>query len=234
MGWLPSRIIAMLGLSALLIGLSAGCSAKDSIRYKTTVEVETPDGLRTGSSVLELEVWEKAFSLTGHTRGRQLHGEAVAVDLPGDRLLVALIVEENPEATEYPDIVLGALDPSYKNDWAESVERIASGRTPKGSRRVTSYPLLVTFENSQNPATVEPVDPRNLSATFGPGYRLKAITVKHTDEPQTKEIGRKLPWLRQYWVGPPTLVPNPPDFPDGSIEDRIKSLSAGAFTTEQP
>lgn len=64
--------------------------------YKMTVEVETPDGLRPGSSVREVIYTEDLIAKyliklpdAGVVSVRQ-HGEAVAVDLPGGQTLFAL------------------------------------------------------------------------------------------------------------------------------------------------
>lgn len=59
------------------------------------------------------------------------------------------------------------------------------------------YPLLVTFEDINHPASVRRVNPGDLSATFGPGYRLNTITLSITDEPVTEEkVETVLGWLK--------------------------------------
>ena len=40
------------------------------------------------------------------------------------------------------------------------------------------------------------VDPTNLAATFGPGYRIAKATIEVTDESLTHGIENKLPWVR--------------------------------------
>jgi hypothetical protein len=52
---------------------------------------------------------------------------------------------------------------------------------------VEQYPLMVTFADLADPASVALVDPNDLAATFGPGVRLKAVTLEVTDAPVMEE-----------------------------------------------
>lgn len=55
------------------------------------------------------------------------------------------------------------------------------------------YPLLVTFTDIDDPSSVQRVDPANLAASFGPGIRLKRITVEVSDDDVTTGIEKRLP-----------------------------------------
>ncbi|RYD41460.1 MAG: hypothetical protein EOP63_15475 [Sphingomonadales bacterium] len=247
-----SQRAVVLFLATIVLGLSSSCSKKQTIRFRMTVQVETPEGLRTGSSVMEISAWNNSFALNGHVRGRSFNGEAISVELPGDRTLFALVVTERPASFEIFDIALDTLDPTYNNDWVESVERVQRRKTPGGSATVSpirslgltkklqpgvpfrsNYPMLVTFRDIKVPASVERVDPQNLSASFGLGYRIRAITVEETDRPITQKIGEKLPWLSSYWERS-TLIPNPPAYPEDTIESEIRLLGAAGFSTKRP
>jgi hypothetical protein len=81
----------IVGGAAALVG---GCSLvfpSDRLRQKITVEVDTPQGIRIGSAIIETKV-QQGMSF-GDSSGTQftLRGEAVAVDLPGDQTLFALL-----------------------------------------------------------------------------------------------------------------------------------------------
>lgn len=87
-----------LDLFALAVGvlLLGWCTIHDptpTYRYRLTVEVETPEGLRTGSSVIEVDTRQTRFALNPSAAGvsERVRGEAVAVDLPGRRTLFALL-----------------------------------------------------------------------------------------------------------------------------------------------
>jgi len=71
-----TRFIGAL-LAALLL---TSCSSSETFRYRLIVEVETPQGLHTGSSVLEVTVREASGdSLIGNKVQGRVQGEAVAV-----------------------------------------------------------------------------------------------------------------------------------------------------------
>lgn len=53
------------------------------------------------------------------------------------------------------------------------------------------YPMLVTFADITDPASVQLLDPANLAASFGPGVRLKAVTLEMTD----RSLKALLAWL---------------------------------------
>jgi len=57
----------------------------------------------------------------------------------------------------------------------------------------SAYPMLVTFGDLDDPASVERVDPDDLAAIFGEGVALKRITVQLTDDPVTTGTRMRLP-----------------------------------------
>jgi hypothetical protein len=189
-------------LATPLVGCGDGLLPK-SYRFRMTVEVETPDGLKSGSSVYEQTVGVNRLPLgdLSGKRGIRTRGEAVAVDLPGNQTLFALIPDS--EAAQ------AVLDPDWHNDWVESARRITAGQTPSGPLPMTpvqssdpagrrGYPILVRFRDINDPATVELVDPDNLASSFGAGVILKQITLQLTDEQVSDTITQRLKWLGGY------------------------------------
>ena len=184
------------GMAALLGG--CGIFGKSiSYRYRLTVEVETPEGVRTGSSVIQVDLDEQS-GLEGSHLQLRMTGEAVAVDLPGGRTLFALL-DGSPVAGIYAtlekslDWYAGAK--ALKNtDGVHSVPRtVANFR----GEQVDVWPMLVTFGNLADPRTVKRVDPDNAAATLGEGMRVKRITVEMTDDDVTTGIEKRLP--EQFW-----------------------------------
>ena len=238
-------------LAALLL---SGCDRGTSFRYRMTVEVETPQGLRTGSAVHEVEAHHVAISVNGTVRGRNLRGQAVAVDLPGGRTLFALMIpaEGRFGSDGTIDSVLRTLDPAYNYDWVESVARVRAGEgalpsgviaptfptpytgpsRPDQPALFSNYPLLVTFRHLRDPASVVRVDPADLTTPFGEGVRLRRIRVEVTDDDVTTGIERRLGWLDAYWDRP-TLIPNPPATLDDPSDPNLRFLGASAFQTER-
>ncbi len=212
--------IGMLIVSAL--AMLGGCNifgSNHSYRYRITVEIDTPDGLKTGSAVQETVVSKSRFDVgdISGKRGMRTRGEAVAVDLPGGQTLFAMLPD--------PNLTQAVLDPEWNNDWVESAKRIGRGDTPTGplpmipnqqsnpAAKPSGYPKLVRFRDSADPKTVEAVDPNDLASSFGKGVRLRRIVLQPTDEQVTTGIGKRLPsfgpgtgfdvWIRTIPYGDP-------------------------------
>ncbi len=174
----------------------------ESYRFRMTVEVETPDGLRAGSSVYEVTAGNRTALLPDMAdRNKSLRGEAVAVDLPNDRMLFALLKTDNAFRSDLAHISMAALDPAYNNDWIESADRISSMEGTLSSAEVPleDYPIFITFQNSQNPSSVRRVNARDMTEVFGEDFRLKRIVVQVTEDPVTTGIETKLPWLPRVY-----------------------------------
>lgn len=165
---------------------------------KLTVEVETPDGVRTGSSVVGVTVsYGPTFGLPEASRSSKgWRGEAVIVALPGKRYLFMLLGNPVSMARQsFRAVVLGRADARFK-DLKAFYSKLKKLRATVPLIR-KKYPLLVTFADLKDPKSVKKVDPDDLAATFGPGYRLKSATLEITDEPVTKgRVEKLLGWLK--------------------------------------
>ena len=182
------------GVAAVLSG--CGLFGGGTYRFRMSVEVETPDGLKTGSSVYEVRA-EKDIKLSPDMKSAHtsIRGEAVAVDLPGAKTLFALLKTVAGSGRDgLPYMSMKVLDPAYSNNSVESAQRIASGDgiTSPAEVRAEDYPLLVTFADLADPTSVQRVDPANLAASFGQGVTLKRITVEVTNDPVTTGIEKRL------------------------------------------
>jgi hypothetical protein len=171
-----------------------GCGSLGShYRQRITVEVETPEGLKSGSSVSEVR-WggSGAFGELGGSRA-SARGEAVFVDLPDGQTLFALTA-----AADHADWLalaaahaVGDQIPAENRGKADYFEK----HKPSGILGPEHYPILVRFRNIRDPATIEFVRPENFEAIFGFGVRLIRITLQISDEDITEKIEHKLPWL---------------------------------------
>ncbi|MCP4188064.1 MAG: hypothetical protein GY763_10735, partial [Gammaproteobacteria bacterium] len=64
-----------------------------------------------------------------------------------------------------------------------------------------NYPLLVTFTDINDPASVARVDRYDLEKHFGTGVKLKAVTLEITGEPVTRgEVEKVLGWWNNLTV----------------------------------
>lgn len=184
-------IVSVAGASLAGCGLFGG----NSYNFRMTVEVDTPNGLKTGSSVYKVTASGGRNPITGgKTSMAELGGEAVMVELPDDKILFALLKTENPLRPDLTDMSMATLDPAYANDRKDSAKRIGRGRGVLSSAEVApdDYPLLVTFSDMRDPTSVTRVDPADLAASFGPGVRLKRIIVEVTDDDVTSGIDEAL------------------------------------------
>lgn len=185
-----------------------------SWRYKVTVSVETPEGIKTGYAVRE--AWATAGGpslLPGNTQVR-VKGEAVVVDL-GARGVVYAVMGTNDEYTVFK---------AFPKEGATTAEGIRYYRSLKPgthtSLAIEDRPLIVTFKDPNDPRSVTAVyqtswmdDPAdsseriaivkedNFEKVFGKGVRLKDITVEITDEKVTRgEVVEHLPTFdAEYW-----------------------------------
>lgn len=216
-------------MASLMLALVAACGVQDysEYRFRMTVEVDTPEGLRTGSSVYQVSAWNTGSMLPDASkRGWNVQGDAVAVDLPNGQMLFALL-KTSAIHGDLAGLSMTALDPSFNNDVVESAARLAQRKDVREFARVEpkEYPMLVRFRDIADPKTVELVEPDSLSAVFGDGYGLRRITIAITDDEVATGIKTRLAWLADH-TG--TLVYRPREMPIGEMP-KSHRLTGGAF-----
>ncbi len=201
------------GLIFATIFILSGCgllsTAYTTYRYRLTVEVDTPDGLRTGSNVIEVRgerngpnVIDSPSLLLVHVRG-----EAVAVDLPNGKTLFALL--RSDRSVEWAGLIMLIVNPisnrPNKNQgrdnlhYSQMLANKALIVLPRPASAIDNqsdpksiYPMLVHFSDIHNPKSIETVDPNNLGTTFGAGVKLRRITVQLTEDAVTTGIEKRL------------------------------------------
>lgn len=195
--------MVLLGMTAAL----AACGLLNggySYRYRITVEVDTPEGMRSGSSVWETRQWEGS-GIPDRSIRSAVKGEAVVVDLPGGSMF-ALLRAQDMNVNYASNIVYSHLldhpDPGVQmsreaDGFAGNMRAIAKVK-PAFELYPDEYPLLVRFRDTKDPASVEKVDPADLAASFGPGARLRRITVAVTDDAVTTGIENRFAWWSEY------------------------------------
>jgi hypothetical protein len=197
------RLAAICAMSLCL----AACGRTEVYRYKLTLAVETPEGVKRAASVVEMVFYEVSFPERGTMH--KLRGEALYLDLgAGARPLLALLTsqlhpkygkEQRWTRDAGPEIrwLSGLYDLAPSEYYVDDVPRIARMRGP---RKITpaDLPDLVTFADINDPNSVIEVDPGNLQGTLGPNVAWHEITLESTDEPVTTGITMKLPWLPAY------------------------------------
>jgi hypothetical protein len=193
-----------LGPLALLAALFIG----DQIRinrpghkYRLTVEVETPGGIKSASGILSVHP-DRGYSRHGHTATR---GDAIFVDLGGGKNLVALLahVDRTIDLDAINYVALRAYRAAERNPSFNEMSRM-TGIVPVTGALI---PVLLTFADPGDPATARSVPPDDLEAAFGKGFKLHmtAEVVPNgfwpldyggaAGEPVTRGIEAKLKWL---------------------------------------
>ncbi|MFO1174759.1 MAG: hypothetical protein U1E48_06075 [Paracoccaceae bacterium] len=95
------------------------------------------------------------------------------------------------------------------------------------------YPLLVTFDDIHDPKSVRQVDPADLAAAFGPGVRLKAVTLAVTDEAVTEgKVEAVLGDLKEIDGRGPFPIKFSPGFDLNKIDPNDTDLNVLTFSTE--
>jgi hypothetical protein len=178
------------------------------VRARITVEVETSEGLKTGSAVNELGyISEPAIAASTGFGLSVGHGEAVAVDLGARGVLYALLAGRHPRTGE-PEpgvdqagmyMMLVAKTSLDKEGRGAGVIRAVRAANGKAEVPAKLMPFMVRFRDDKDPKTVEAVDPAFLSASFGEGVRLKRVTIETTSDPVTTGIEKRLGWLPKYY-----------------------------------
>ena len=185
----------VMGLLAVgVVSVLAGCGMMGhTYRYKLTVEVETPEGLRTGYAVREVS-WSPGVQITAEadTASMTHRGEAAMVDLPNGQVLFALM---SPDGQETPMLAFGSARQTAWSDGAVKV--LEPPAQPEVVFGQSGYPRLVRFREIADSKTVEKVDPANLAASFGPEYRLKRITTQIVSDGVTEKVRHRLKWLTE-------------------------------------
>jgi hypothetical protein len=244
---------AVLTLLAAPLTARAGLSS-GKWRYKMTVEVETPEGVKTGSAVREVSVQQKP-NLVREMAGVdvKVKGEAVVVDLGKRGILFAVM--RNDIGPDYNYQVVFNAFPIPGEQYgaggftASGLMYYSQLKDAKAVLPPELYPTMVNFADIHDPKSVEPVwegeyykervglgskrafrvKQDNFEKIFGTGVKLKEVTVEMTKEPVNKGIIRILTWLPQYY----DKMLDGDRGENTMSENRFANkLSSGAFSTE--
>lgn len=178
-------------------------------KYRLTVTVETPAGTKSASGILSVRP-NRTYGGTGSGSSfPQTKGDALALDLGGGRMLVALLAYGDAgtnfdDASFVPTRIYGAKD---RRIGFRDIKTLA-GQPPvevPAERR----PVFVSFADPADPKSARRVDVDDLAASLGSGYRLRNMSLEVVangfwpidfggvlGEPISRGIAQKLPWLK--------------------------------------
>ncbi len=206
------QVMAGLGAVPLAAGLG-GCDFGPPVyayRYKLSIEMDTPQGRKSGSNVVEVRFQQRKGS-AGTRSIRTVRGEALYLDLgDGRRPLIALLTSrvrptDKPGHARarcwgdnapfcwqklYDFKATGFDDNGYNPGLAELARQRGARPLP-----VSDLPDLVTFDDVDDPRTVKAVDPEAPYLALGDGVSFRTVTLEITDAPLTEGIEKRLGWL---------------------------------------
>jgi len=218
-------VVAIVAAAILALGwliFDGSTTWPRTIHYRLTLVVDTPEGERSGSSVVQIKIRFPGFLMeaVGSITTAVL-GEATMVDLGPRGLLFALLVSEKDlsEGRTGPYPLPFSSDDyrgKYPNNDGSNAQTASffdelNRVKPKAEILLNDLPMLVRFRDPKDQTSIERVDPSDLSASFGSGVKLKRATVEITDDPVTKTIGARLPWLAKDMYAP-RLLTTPPNW----------------------
>lgn len=200
----PKRILAAAALAGASVTLTA-CGLVEQhyeLRYRLTFDIETPQGLRRSSGVLQVTTDLNPIWAPGPQTDAHLTGEAIPISLPNGETLFAVLRGPGTDLLNLSRQAFRPLvdTPEFKQNGRTYYDlgkqnRFLISSKPSAELSMDQVPLLVRFRDMRDPLTVEKVDPADLPRRFGAGYRLRRVTVAITDEPITRGIEKHLPWI---------------------------------------
>jgi len=164
-------------------------------RYRMTVTIEVDGEARSGSSVIEVNVRKNPSPMfERRVLLESVQGEAAFVPVREGKGLVALLASgPYGEDVNYPTRIVPLA--FNLNTFEDSVrERLPSLR---GRRELPSkwMPTLVLVSDPNDPATLRVIRADEFDQTFGPGVRLRGVTIEMTTDVVTHGIEERLPLL---------------------------------------
>jgi hypothetical protein len=224
---------------ALIAGLALWYFAYPSAswRYRLTLEVETPEGMETGTGVIGVDVSLGPKVGDANTSKAQVTGQAVMVDLGERGLLFALLGSRT--SVDYSWSIVFDLFPREGAGLNREGIDYYSSLQAEAEVPPAKLPMLVRFRDIADPRTVELVDPDDLAKSFGAGVRLKSASIEMADkgiwplnrveltgEPVTKGIEKLVPWIEQ---SNPIFV----DWQDYAYDHPLRRVNKSVFTTRR-
>lgn len=202
------RSIIVVAVALLFGGVAYAMSKMDGMgephcwRYRITVEINTPEGIKDGSAVREacLTAFE-GYNPSVADFKEKVTGEAVAVDL-GERGVVFAIMDQDGSIFDIENAFDGPK--LFSKEGAEYYSQLETGAVGELKSEIFSgYPTLITFKDINDPKTLTvlqdwsfrappyPVtyfETENNMSLLGDGVTVNRIFLEITDAPITERI----------------------------------------------
>ena len=167
-------------------------------RYRMTVEVMVDGAIRSGSSVIEVQIHTQPNLLANPTIVPKVRGEAVFVDLGGGRNVIALLASgRNGNDVDSPYRLVPQL---FRISYEDSDLPKLAGLRGHLDVPEKLLPTLVTFTDLNDPKSARVVQPAEFAQVFGPGVRFQRAWIEMTSDSISSGIKEKFPWIGNYAI----------------------------------
>jgi hypothetical protein len=200
-------IVPILLLAAIYVADQIRIGRPDH-KYRLTLEVETPAGVKTASGILSVRPNRNYSGSGSGSSVPQTKGDALVLDL-GDGRTLAMLLAYGDDGSNFedpsflPTRIIGAKDRRIS---FRDIKTFA-GRPPLPVPEALR-PVLVSFAKASDPTSARRVNASDLEASLGKGYRLRGLSLDIVangywpvdfggvlGEPVTRGVEAKLPWL---------------------------------------
>ena len=177
--------------------------------FKLTVEVQTPDGIKSGSvvneSVFEFQRFGREFGPS--TSQGLTRGEALFIDLGKSKnIIVSIGLDEDRQYNSPPSFEMGVLALALSNPrlWDVKAKDFPERLTEAEKNGpfqfdVRQLPTLLTLTDPTDYKSMKKIaDPSNLTSSLGAGFEIKKATVELTHDALSEKIESELPWLTAF------------------------------------
>ena len=202
----PRKLIVFIAIVAMCCIAWEANTVSGTWRYKMTVVVETPEGIKTGYAVREM--WNSAsrvkfFSLPEGSNTAKFRGEAVVIDLGHRGIMFAALYKQMSNHDSR-----GVLYKAFDIQGAHTVAGIQSlNNIPIGKKEILDFPDYPPFGkliDANGQKEVKNITDKNgylnqskLREYFGDGVKIKEVSLELTDEPITQKINRYVGALKR-------------------------------------
>ncbi|MBE2190582.1 MAG: hypothetical protein IAE63_00205 [Alphaproteobacteria bacterium] len=206
------KILIGLGVLAALVGLgSVGVYSMDVLgtrsaewNYRITVEIETPEGIKSGSTVRKVKADIPSIKAPeAKTVRHKIIGEAVPINLGLKGWAFALVNWDS-----YEDVYRAF--PTIHGKAEDTLKYYRDLKVGSKAELKEGQPMIVVFTDINDPMSVKLAYVQSwisqkegyrtedhFSELLGQGYKFKGITIEMTDDGVTQEIDKIL--TKQFW-----------------------------------
>jgi hypothetical protein len=144
------------------------------IKYKIIIEVETPEGLKTGSNVVQVTITPKFvhWNPSSPPVSTRVKAEAIFIELgQGKNIVSTLTFGESGTLDRIRELAQSVFKCTVSDLYIKM-----NNIRPKLTR--SNIPVLITFSDQNNPSTLRIVKPDEFEQVFGNGYSFKGAWIE--------------------------------------------------------